>query len=305
MSSSEIGDVVVGVIGGSGLYHLDNLTEITKVNPETPWGHPSSPITISSLPSGTKIAFLARHGLHHQISPSSVPARANIAALKSLGVRAILAFSAVGSLREEIAPGDFALPSQVIDRTKGVRPASFFEGTSVVAHAAFGDPFSVRLTKWLEENVAKALEKEGRGVKLHTGKTIVCMEGPQFSTRAESTMYRMWGGDLINMSVLPEAKLAREAELSYALVATSTDYDAWRPHEASVTAADVFRVLKQNADTSRFVAATILEELAAAAVQGDILSEEKGSMQFSIMPRSEETKEEDKQKLRFILPGYF
>jgi 5'-methylthioadenosine phosphorylase len=133
--------------------------------------------------------------------------------LKSLGVRAILAFSAVGSLREEIAPGDFALPSQIIDRTKGVRPVSFFEGTSIVAHASFGDPFSKRLTKWLEEHVKQALDKEGRGVKLHTDKTIVCMEGPQFSTRAESLMYRQWGGDLINMSVLPEAKLAREAEM--------------------------------------------------------------------------------------------
>jgi 5'-methylthioadenosine phosphorylase len=178
-----------------------------------PWGYPSSPITISALPSGAKIAFLARHGPGHNIAPSAVPSRANIAALKSLGVRAILAFSAVGSLREDIPPGTFALPSQIIDRTKGVRPASFFEGTSVVAHAMFGDPFSGKLVKWLEEPVRSALEAEGRGVKLVTDKCIVCMEGPQFSTRAESLMYRQWGGDLINMSVLPEAKLAREAEL--------------------------------------------------------------------------------------------
>lgn len=144
-----------------------------------------------------------------------MPSRANIAALKSLGVRAILAFSAVGSLREEIAPGDFALPTQIIDRTKGIRAASFFEGTSVVAHAGFGDPFALKLVKWLEERVRKTLVAEGQGTKLHTEKCIVCMEGPQFSTRAESKMYRAWGGDLINMSVLPEAKLAREAELRY------------------------------------------------------------------------------------------
>lgn len=181
-----------------------------------PWGFPSSPIAICALPSGTQVAFLARHGSGHTIHPSAVPARANIAALKSLGVRAIVAFSAVGSLREEIAPGHFALPSQIIDRTKGVRPASFFEGTSIVAHASFGDPFSNKLVSWLEERVTKALEQEGRSVKLHTDKCIVCMEGPQFSTRAESIMYRQWGGDLINMSVLPEAKLAREAELRYA-----------------------------------------------------------------------------------------
>jgi len=129
-----------------------------------------------------------------------------------LGVRAVLAFSAVGSLREEIAPGSFVIPTQIIDRTKGIRPASFFEGT-IVAHAAFGDPYSMKLIRWLETRVEKALADEGRGVVLHKDKCIVCMEGPQFSTRAESNMYRAWGGDLINMSALPEAKLAREAEL--------------------------------------------------------------------------------------------
>ncbi|KAI0056664.1 Methylthioadenosine phosphorylase [Artomyces pyxidatus] len=303
--SSENVKVLIGVIGGSGLYHLDNLTFVKHVNPETPWGYPSSPITIAALPSGTLVAFVARHGQGHTIAPSAVPARANIAALKSLGVRAILAFSAVGSLREDIPPGTFALPSQIIDRTKGVRPASFFEGTSVVAHAAFGDPFSLKLVKWLEGPIRRALADEGRGVQLVTDKCIVCMEGPQFSTRAESLMYRQWGGDLINMSVLPEAKLAREAEISYALVATATDYDSWRPHEGAVTAAEVFKTLQANADTSRHVAATILEELHAAALEGDILTEEAGSMQFSIMPRSEKQRPEDREKLRFVLPGYF
>ncbi|TFK53296.1 Methylthioadenosine phosphorylase [Heliocybe sulcata] len=305
MAAENGENVLVGVIGGSGLYHLDNLTFVKHVNPETPWGFPSSPITICSLPSGTLVAFLARHGPGHTISPSAVPSRANIAALKSLGVRAVLAFSAVGSLREEIPPGDFALPTQIIDRTKGVRPASFFEGTSVVAHAAFGDPFSMGLVRWLEGRVEKALEEEGRGVKLHIDKCIVCMEGPQFSTRAESNMYRMWGGDLINMSVLPEAKLAREAELGYALIATATDYDSWRPHEGAVTAAEVFKVLQANADTSRHVAATILEDMHAAALEGSVLTEEIGSMKFSIMPRSEKQKEEDRTKLAYILPAYF
>ncbi|OBZ65432.1 S-methyl-5'-thioadenosine phosphorylase [Grifola frondosa] len=302
--------ILVGVIGGSGLYHLDNLTFLKNVNPETPWGFPSSPIAICALPTGTKVAFLARHGVGHTLSPSVVPSRANIAALKSLGVRAILAFSAVGSLREEFAPGDFVLPTQIIDRTKGVRPASFFEDTSVVAHAAFGDPFALRLVRWLEERVRKVLEEEetaehnGRGIrpKLHSEKCIVCMEGPQFSTRAESQMYRTWGGDVINMSVLPEAKLAREAELGYALIATVTDYDSWRPHESSVTAAEVFKTLHDNARLSRHVAATILEELHAAAADGELLTEEVGSMRFSIMPRSEKQKDEDRKKLSYILP---
>lgn len=158
---------------------------------------------------------MARHGIGHTIHPSAVPSRANISALKSLGVRAILAFSAVGSLREEISPGSFVLPNQIIDRTKGVRPASFFEGTSIVAHASFGDPYSNKFVSWLESRVKQALDAEGRDVKLFSNKCIVCMEGPQFSTRAESLMYRQWGGDLINMSALPESKLAREAELRY------------------------------------------------------------------------------------------
>jgi len=237
MSNDEM---LIGVIGGSGLYHINNLTFVKEVNPETPWGFPSSPITIASLPSPSRtlVAFIARHGPGHALSPSAVPSRANISALKSLGVRAILAFSAVGSLREEISPGSFVLPSQIIDRTKGIRPASFFEDTGVVAHAMFGEPFSVKLVNWLEGNIRKALESTGCETKLFTEKCIVCMEGPQFSTRAESLMYRQWGGDLINMSVLPEAKLAREAELSYALIATATDYDSWRPHSDSVTAAE-------------------------------------------------------------------
>ncbi|KAF8148826.1 nucleoside phosphorylase domain-containing protein [Crassisporium funariophilum] len=299
--------VLIGIIGGSGLYHLDNLTFIKTVNPETPWGFPSSPITIASLPSGTQVAFLARHGVGHFINPSSVNGRANIAALKSIGVRAIIAFSAVGSLREEISPGSFVLPSQIIDRTKGVRPASFFQDTSIVAHAMFGDPFSKKLVGWLEERVKRALDSEGKGVKLFTDKCIVCMEGPQFSTRAESIMYRQWGGDLINMSVLPESKLAREAELSYALIATATDYDSWRPQSEAVTAAEVFKTLKDNADTSRLVAATILDDLQAALTgdEASVFLEEVGSMKFSIMPRSVKQNPADREKLAYILPEYF
>ncbi|KAK7006248.1 S-methyl-5'-thioadenosine phosphorylase [Favolaschia claudopus] len=297
--------VLVGVIGGSGLYNLDNLTFIKHVNPETPWGFPSSPIAISSLPSGALVAFVARHGVGHTISPSTIPARANIAALKSLGVSTILAFSAVGSLREEIAPGDFILPSQLIDRTKGVRPTSFFDDTGVVAHAGFGDPYSKGLGRWLEGAVKEALENEGRGTKLWTEKTLVVMEGPQFSTRAESLMYRMWGGDLIGMTALPEAKLAREAEISFALIATATDYDAWRPHEAGVTAAEVGAILKQNADTSRHVAAHVIERLLGAA-QADststLLTEEKGCMQFALMAPPLSVKN---AALAYVLPEYF
>ncbi|KAJ7723846.1 Methylthioadenosine phosphorylase [Mycena maculata] len=292
--------VLVGVIGGSGLYNLSNLTFVKHVNPETPWGFPSSPIVISALPSGALVAFVARHGTDHSISPSAIPARANISALKSLGVRTIIAFSAVGSLREEIAPGDFALPSQIIDRTKGIRPTTFFDGTGLVAHTGFSDPYSPRLGAWLADAVREALADEGRGVKLWTGNTLVVMEGPQFSTRAESLMYRQWGGDLIGMTALPETKLAREAEISFALIATSTDYDAWRPHEAGVTAAEVGLILKKNADTSRHVAAHVIERLLAA--DESLLSEEVGSMQFAFMasPAAHKNK-----ALAYILPEYF
>ncbi|KAJ7291781.1 nucleoside phosphorylase domain-containing protein [Mycena rebaudengoi] len=299
--------VLVGVIGGSGLYNLGNLTFVKEVNPETPWGFPSTPITISSLPSGALVAFIARHGTHHTIPPSAIPARANIAALKSLGVRTIVAFSAVGSLREEIAPGAFVLPSQLIDRTKGVRPTSFFEDTGIVAHASFGDPYSVRLAAWLARAVQEALDDEGRGVKLFTDKTLVVMEGPQFSTRAESVMYRAWGADLVGMTALPETKLAREAEISFALIATATDYDAWRPHTEGVTAAEVGRILKANADTSRHVAAHVLERLLAEAIKDEsILQEERGSMKFSLMaPPTEHIDQVKAAKLAYVLPEYF
>ncbi|KAG8772622.1 S-methyl-5-thioadenosine phosphorylase [Ceratobasidium sp. 428] len=298
--------VLIGIIGGSGLYNLENLTPVQAFNPETPWGYPSSPITISELPSGVRLAFLARHGTTHNILPSAVPARANIAALKSIGVKVIVAFSAVGSLREEIRPGDFIVPDQIIDRTKGVRPASFFEGTSVVAHAMFGDPFDTQLTELLGPMVEKALATLAASTStpsLHTSKCVVCMEGPQFSTRAESHMYRAWGGDIINMSVLPEAKLAREAELSYALIATATDYDCWRVSEAPVTVAEVFRTLKENADRSRKVTATILEELHEIVERGDVLNNAEGGMQYSMVTR--DWPEEDRKKLAFVLPKYF
>ncbi|KAJ7768900.1 Methylthioadenosine phosphorylase [Mycena metata] len=295
-----IDKVLVGVIGGSGLYNLGNLTYVGEINPLTPWGYPSSPITISSLPSGAQVAFVARHGKDHTISPSAIPARANIAALKSLGVSTIIAFSAVGSLREEIAPGDFALPSQLIDRTKGGRPTSFFDGTGLVAHAGFSDPYSPHLAAWLTEAVREALKDEGRGVKLWTDKTLVVMEGPQFSTRAESLMYRQWGGDLIGMTALPEAKLAREAEISFALIATATDYDAWRPHEAGVTAAEVGKILRNNADTSRHVAAHVIERLLAA--DKALLAEESGNMRFAFMAAPGAHKN---AALAYILPEYF
>ncbi|RSH79639.1 S-methyl-5-thioadenosine phosphorylase [Apiotrichum porosum] len=299
MSSDK---VLVGVIGGSGLYHLDNLTFIKKVEVETPWGKPSSPITISALPNGSQIAFISRHGPHHTITPTEVPARANIAALKHLGVQAIVAFSAVGSLREEVAPGHFIIPDQIIDRTKGIREDTFFRGDGVVVHSMFGDPFSGQLNAFVAPRVEKILASTD--VKLHTGKTVVCMEGPAFSTRAESIMYRQWGGDIINMSVIPEAKLARECEIDYTLICTSTDYDAWRVGEAPVTVEEVVKVLHTNAGNSRAVAAGILEEVAAHVEAGE-LTEIRGSMKFACITRADVQPKAAREKYSFILPEYF
>lgn len=211
--------VRLAIIGGSGFYNLQGFTEVAEVNPETPWGFPSSPITIATSKSGFPVAFLARHGAGHLYTPSEVPARANIAALKHIGVDVIIAFSAVGSLQAHMKPEDFVLPTQIIDRTKGIRPASFFEN-GIVAHAMFGDPFDLELNDLVSRHSSSL---EG-GCTLHTkdteGKdiTLVCMEGPQFSTRGESNLYRQWGGSVINMSVLPEAKLARECEIAYQMV---------------------------------------------------------------------------------------
>ncbi|PWN46672.1 Methylthioadenosine phosphorylase [Violaceomyces palustris] len=296
----------VGVIGGSGLYKLEKIQPVAEIDMETPWGKPSSPITIAKTQSGVHVAFLARHGRDHSITPSSVPCLANISALKHLGVRAILAFSAVGSLREEIRPKDFVIPNQIIDRTKGIRRASFFgegEEKGVVAHAMFGDPFDEVLRPLVEKAVRETLEKFNPEVKVHGEKTVVCMEGPQFSTRAESLMYRAWGGDIINMSVLPESKLAREAEISYVLIATATDYDAWRPSSAAVTVAEVIECLKANVAASQEVTVSLLD-LIHSHVSNDQESQAfkniQGSMKFSVMTKSSVIPQEVKERIRYV-----
>lgn len=302
--------ILLGVIGGSGLYKLDSISPVAELNISTPWGSPSSPITIAKTAAGNHVAFLARHGRNHAILPSNVPNLANMAALKHLGVRAVLAFSAVGSLREEIAPKDFVVPSQIIDRTKGIRRSSYFgfgEEEGVVAHAGFGDPFDETLRPIVQQIVTETLKEHNPDVKVHGGKTVVCMEGPQFSTRAESLMYRAWGGDIINMSVLPEAKLAREAELSYVLIATATDYDAWRPSSAAVNVAEVMESLKANVEASNKVTTTLLDRI-WKEVEDESTSEAvkgiKDSMKFSVMTRSDVISQKAKENLRYLHPWF-
>jgi 5'-methylthioadenosine phosphorylase len=217
----------IGVIGGSGLYRMEGMTDIEEVNVSTPFGSPSDLITIGKV-SGVEMAFLPRHGRGHRLNPTEVPARANIWALKSLGVEWVISVSAVGSLREDIAPRDLVIPDQLFDRTKS-RVNSFFEG-GLVVHCPFAEPFCPTLSDLLYTSASQLGD-----VNVHKGGTYVCMEGPLFSTKAESNIYRKLGMDIIGMTALPEAKLAREAELCYATIACATDYDCWHESEESVT----------------------------------------------------------------------
>ncbi len=228
----------IGVIGGSGLYRMEQMTEVEEVRVSTPFGDPSDAITIGNV-SGVSMAFLPRHGRGHRISPTDIPVRANIWALKSLGVQWIISVSAVGSLREDIAPRDLVIPDQLFDRTKS-RVNSFFE-QGVVVHCTFADPFCPTLSKLLLDS-AQQLPT----VKVHEGGTYVCMEGPLFSTKAESGVYRKLGMDIIGMTALPEAKLAREAEICYATIACVTDYDSWHESEEPVTVEMVIGHLSAN-----------------------------------------------------------
>jgi 5'-methylthioadenosine phosphorylase len=228
----------IGVIGGTGLYQMDGMSDVETVSIPTPFGEPSDVITIGTV-EGVSMSFLPRHGRGHRISPTEIPVRANIWALKSLGVECIISVSAVGSLRKDLAPCDLVIPDQLFDRTRS-RVNSFF-GDGLVVHCAFADPFSSDLSALLLETA-----RELDDVRIHAGGTYICIEGPLFSTRAESKVYRKLGMDIIGMTALPEAKLACEAELDYAIIACVTDYDCWHGSEEVVTVEMVVSNLNAN-----------------------------------------------------------
>ena len=232
----------IGVIGGTGLYDIEGLEDIEEVNIKTPFGPPSDTITIGKL-GGVGIAFLPRHGRGHRISPTELPARANIYALKWLGVEHVVAISSAGSFKPEIKPGDLVIPDQLIDRTRS-RVNTFF-GEGIVAHIPFAEPFCPVLSQILYEAAKEA------GATVHPKGTFVVMEGPAFSTRAESRLYRSWGADLIGMTALPEAKLAREAEICYAIIGCATDYDSWMERSEPVTIDVILNVQRQNIAAAR------------------------------------------------------
>jgi 5'-methylthioadenosine phosphorylase len=246
----------LGVIGGSGLYELPGLADVERVRVTTPFGDPSDEFVVGRL-GATRLIFLPRHGRGHRLLPSELPFRANLWGLKHLGADTVLAVSAVGSLREEIVPGHVVVPDQLIDRTRGRTEESTFFGRGVVAHVQFADPFC--------KVVSGALVGAARsaGATVHAGGTYVCMEGPAFSTRAESELYRSWGAQIIGMTNLQEAKLAREAELCFATLALATDYDCWHPHHEDVQIEDILAVIAANVDLARKTVAALAATLPA------------------------------------------
>lgn len=246
--------IKLGVIGGSGLYSVDGLEATDSVDIETPFGRPSGPVTVGTL-QGLEVAFIPRHGQGHTLTPTEVPYRANVYALKSIGVTHLLSISAVGSLREDYSPRTLVVPDQIIDRTSK-RSHSFFEG-GIVAHVGLADPFCATFAGALVERADRT------GIAVAQGGAYVCVEGPQFSTRAESSLYRSWGASIIGMTAMPEARLAREAELCYAQLAMVTDYDVWHESEEPVTVATVIGNLREGSALARKV-------LAAFCAGGDI-----------------------------------
>ena len=251
---SHIGPAPVGIVGGSGLYAMEGMTDVEAVDVDTPFGKPSDSIVLGNL-YGVPVAFLPRHGRGHRITPTDLPVRANIYALKKLGVERLISVSAVGSLKEDLRPLDMVVPDQLIDRTYR-RASTFFEG-GVVGHIAFAHPFCPHLSGLLNDAAVAA------GVTTHMGGTCIVMEGPAFSTVAESNMYRSWGADIIGMTALPEAKLAREAEMCYATLACVTDYDVWHSTEEQVTVELVVANLMKNVAASQGALRRLLPTITA------------------------------------------
>lgn len=285
----------IGVIGGSGLYGIDGLDDVKSVEVETPFGKPSSPVTVGKL-AGQTLLFIARHGTGHTLTPSEVNYRANIFALKTLGAAWCVSVSACGSLQEQFAPGDAVVPDQFIDRTVG-RKSTFF-GEGVVAHVAFGTPFCPVLKKALFETAAAIGKSSNK--RVHNGATYVCMEGPAFSTRAESNLYRSWGAGIIGMTNLTEAKLAREAEIAYASLALVTDYDCWRSESDDVDVTELLRILKENTDFGR----EVLKKLVPALAKLEPSELAANALKFAIFTQPNAITSQVKERLKPLIGRY-
>ena len=285
----------IGIIGGSGLYKMDALKNVREVKLSTPFGDPSDALIVGQLEDAT-VAFLARHGRNHHLLPTELPFRANIHAMKQLGIEYIISASAVGSLKEEAKPLDMVVPDQFIDRTKH-RTSTFF-GEGLIVHIAFGDPVCPNLAKVLGDAVDSLNLSESN---LHSGGTYVCMEGPAFSTKAESNLYRSWGATVIGMTNLTEAKLAREAEIAYATLALVTDYDCWHPDHDSVTVEMIIGNLQKNAVNAQLVIKETVKRLNANPPESIAHS----ALKFAILTPPDKIPAATKEKLALLTKKYF
>jgi 5'-methylthioadenosine phosphorylase len=284
----------IGIIGGSGLYKMEALKDVEEVQIKTPFGSPSDALILGTL-EDTRVAFIARHGRNHTLLPSELPFRANIYAMKQLGVEYLISASAVGSLKAEAKPLDMVVPDQFIDRTKN-RVSTFF-GEGIVAHIAFGDPICQNLALVLADAIATLNLPE---VNLHRGGTYVCMEGPAFSTKAESNLYRSWGATVIGMTNLPEAKLAREAEIAYATLALVTDYDCWHPDHDSVTVELIIANLQRNAINAQ----KVIQETVRRLSENPPHSDAHSALKYAILTRLDQAPTKTKEKLGLLLQKY-
>jgi 5'-methylthioadenosine phosphorylase len=282
---------VIGVIGGSGLYEMEGLTEVREVSLDTPFGAPSD-VFITGMLDDVKMVFLPRHGRGHRLLPSEVPYRANIHGMKQLGVERIISVSAVGSMREQIVPGHIVIPDQFFDRTQGKRQSTFF-GEGVVGHVQFADPVCHDLSRVLADSARRV------GATVHEGGTYLCIEGPNFSTRAESKIYRSWGVDIIGMTNVPEARLAREAEICYGTVALATDYDCWHEGHDDVSVDAVVAIIKQNVATARHI---IRESVRGMASARSCACNE--ALRFAIMTAPDAIPATTRTKLGLLLDKY-
>jgi len=283
-------DIKLAIIGGSGLYSMEGLEGAMECNLETPFGQPSAPIVIGTM-NGQRVAFLARHGVGHHIVPAEVPYRANIYALKSLGVERIVSISACGSLREDYVPGHIVIPDQLYDNTKN-RASTFF-GEGLVAHVGVADPFCPDLSKQLEEAV------RATNAVVHPGGTFITVEGPRFSTKAESNTYRAWGMSIIGMTAAPEAFLAREAEMCYAVMAHVTDYDVWHLSETPVTVEMVVQVLNKNTSIAQTAVRQLVKNL-----ESERDCDCGHAMATAIITQRESISKESRKKLNLLVKKY-
>ena len=282
---------VIGVIGGSGLYEIEGIHDLQEVRLETPFGTPSD-VFITGVLGDVRMVFLPRHGRGHRLLPSEVPYRANIYGMKKLGVERIISVSAVGSMKEEIVPGHIVIPDQFFDRTQGKRASTFF-GEGIVGHVQFADPVCHDLSRDLYE-AARAV-----GATVHRGGTYLCIEGPNFSTRAESLIYRSWEVDVIGMTNIPEARLAREAEICYGTVALATDYDCWHDGHEDVSVESVLAIIRQNVTTAR----NIIRE-AVRRVEADRTCGCGSALQFAIMTDPDRIPPATREKLELLVGKY-